>query len=238
MRESIKNVLRRGRWMLRASIGNDFFHVKQVNRPVTYLGGRPGSNYGAWATCVGLLKRDSVIYSVGVGDDISFDLALIERIGAVVHAFDPTPASRDWLARQHLPAGFIFHPYALGNQDGTTAFFAHKNPDWISHSVLQTSHTTDQAIEVPVRRLTTLMEMLGHDRIDLLKLDIEGAEYDVIDDLVAARIPIGQLLVEFHHRFDGLHPECTRRAVRALNDAGFRSFHVSPNGEEYSFVRI
>jgi hypothetical protein len=78
---------------------------------------------------------------------------------------------------------------------------------------------------------------LGHDQIDLLKLDIEGAEYEVIDDLVASQIPIGQLLVEFHYRFEGIGPDRTRRAVRALNEAGFRSFHVSAIGEEYSFIR-
>jgi len=33
----------------------------------------------------------AVVYSLGIGEDISFDLALIEKYGARVHAFDPTP---------------------------------------------------------------------------------------------------------------------------------------------------
>jgi FkbM family methyltransferase len=237
MNERFKNVLRRGRWLLRAALGRDYFHRTQTYRPITRFGGRPGSHFGAWATDATSLSADSIVYSAGVGDDISFDLALIERYGLTIHAIDPTPAAIEWLAHQHPPKTFILHPYALGGRDATTRFFANKNPDWISHSMLQTSHTVAEAIEVPLRRLATLMRELGHDRIDLLKLDIEGAEYEVIDDLLASRIPIGQLLVEFHHRFEGIGPDRTRRAVRALNEAGFRSFHVSAIGEEYSFIR-
>jgi FkbM family methyltransferase len=236
MREAAKNILRRGRWFIRSVAGKDTFHRAQTKRPVTFLGGRPDTGFGAWGTYVAPLHADSIIYSVGVGDDISFDLALIERLGATVHAFDPTPQSHAWLSRQALPEQFQLHKYAVGDRDGTAAFYAHENPDWIAHSMLKTSHSVGDSVEVQVRRLKTLMELLGHERIDLLKIDIEGAEYGVIDDLTASHVRVGQLLVEFHHRFDEIDPESTQRAVRQLNEAGFESYYVSPNGEEYSFI--
>lgn len=238
MNESVKNVLRHGRWWMKSALGKDYYHRPQVRRPVTKLGGRSGTGFGAWATYTAPLRADSIVYSVGVGDDISFDRALIEQFGLVVHAIDPTPAAIAWLSTQHVPEGFVLHPYALGARDGVASFHAHANPDWISHSIFQTTHTTPEAIEVPMRRLSSLMEMLGHTHIDLLKIDIEGAEYEVIEDLAAQRIPVDQLLVEFHHRFDGLGPDHTRKAVARLNEAGFRSFYVTANGEEYSFVRV
>ena len=34
-------------------------------------------------------------------------------------------------------------------------------------------------------------------------MDIEGAEYDVIDDILNSNIRIHQILVELHHRFPG-----------------------------------
>src|ERR1700687_3273137 len=46
--------------------------------------------------------------------------------------------------------------------------------------------------------LTTIMGKNSHSYIDLLKIDIEGFEYDVIDKFLEDRVPIHQLCVEFH----------------------------------------
>ena len=44
-------------------------------------------------------------------------------------------------------------------------------------------------LEVPCVDLATLMRRNGDNHIDLLKLDIEGAEYGVLDDLLRRRLP-------------------------------------------------
>ena len=106
MSEQLKDRLRRVKWLLRSVAGKDIYHRKQVNVPVEMIGGIGGSLNGAWPVCTGWLQPDAVVYSVGVGDDISFDRDLIARFGVTIHAFDPTPASRDWLAKQTLPATF------------------------------------------------------------------------------------------------------------------------------------
>jgi hypothetical protein len=80
------------------------------------------------------------------------------------------------------------------------------------------------------------MRNLGHSRIDVLKMDIEGTEYDVVDEILERRLPVRQILVEFHHRFPGTTVERTRRAVQGLNAAGYRIFFVAASGEEYSFI--
>jgi len=79
------------------------------------------------------------------------------------------------------------------------------------------------------------MKMLGNTAIDVLKMDIEGAEYEVLWDLLGCGIRPRQILVEFHHRWPELGIERTRRAVRELNQAGYLIFNVSASGEEYSF---
>jgi hypothetical protein len=80
------------------------------------------------------------------------------------------------------------------------------------------------------------MRLLGHYRIDLLKLDIEGAEYDVIRDMLVSSIDVRQLLVEFHHRFRGIGKGATAAALADLHRAGFRIFYISPHGREYALV--
>merc|ERR1712070_537593 len=54
---------------------------------------RLGSDYGGWSVVLDLLSPHSVIYSFGLGQDISWDLELIKASGAHVHGFDNTPRS-------------------------------------------------------------------------------------------------------------------------------------------------
>ena len=187
----MKDTLRRARRIVRSVVGTDVYVRRQVKRPTELVGGRQGSGFGGWVVDPQPLSEASVVYSAGIGDDVSFDLALIDRFGFTVHAFDPTPESHRWLATQTLPEEFVAHEFGLASHDGVIPFFAHENEEWIAHSTIKSAHTVPTGVELPVRRLTTVMEQLGHERIDLLKVDIEGAEYEVIDDLVAAGVPCG-----------------------------------------------
>lgn len=200
-------------------------------RSVAYL----GSDYGGWTVIPGLIDGQSVVYSVGVGSDVTFDLALIERFGCTVHAFDPTPMAREWIARQQVPAEFVFHPIGLADKDEEVPFAMPLQEGWDSFS-LPPEGSSGQVVHCPVRRLETLAADLGHARIDVLKMDIEGFEYAVIDDVLAGPLRPAQWLIEFHHTMMHFVPEQTRRAVSQLEEAGYRLFEVSNVGHEYSFV--
>jgi hypothetical protein len=81
------------------------------------------------------------------------------------------------------------------------------------------------------------MSELGHRSIDILKMDIEGAEYQVLEDVLTSEIRPHQILVEFHHRFATGGIENTRHALGRLKAAGYRLFSVSPTVEEFCFIR-
>ena len=49
-----------------------------------------GQGDGRWKVCYDDLSKDSIIYSVGIGYDTSFDEELIKSFGCKVQAFDPT----------------------------------------------------------------------------------------------------------------------------------------------------
>ncbi|MGI9037464.1 MAG: hypothetical protein ACR2GQ_01245, partial [Gemmatimonadota bacterium] len=72
----------------------------------------PTVSAGGWTFTPDGLNASSVVYSLGVGDSIGFDLRIIADHGAEVHAFDPTPGSVDMLATRDLPERFHFHPWA------------------------------------------------------------------------------------------------------------------------------
>src|ERR1019366_5457702 len=144
---------------------------------------RFGSHYGGWDVVGEPLGKNSVVYSFGVGEDASFDIALIERFGMDVYAFDPTPKSIAWARSQNLPSQFTLYEYGIADFDGNISFNPPENPAHISYTILDRPKTEDNKISAPVKRLATIMRELGHNHIDLLKMDIEGAEYVVIDDL-------------------------------------------------------
>ena len=228
----LRSVYRRFRRSVNIALGRDILFDVQVRMPMT----RHGSEYGGWWVSPAGLAPGAVVYSVGIGTDITFDLSIIAAYGVTVHAFDPTPASLNFLKQQTLPGGFSWHPYGLAAYDGTATFHPPKDPSHVSHSMLESNAGHRPGIEVPVRRLETVMRELGHTRLDVLKIDIEGAEYDVLSDILDAGLSIRQVLVEFHHRMPGVGVDRTRQAVAKLNAAGYRIAAVAESGEEMSFV--
>ena len=57
---------------------------------------RRGTDYGGYVYPDPLpLGPDAVLYSFGVGEDLSHDVALAAETGATVHLFDPTPRSAE-----------------------------------------------------------------------------------------------------------------------------------------------
>ena len=67
--------------------------------------------------------------------------------------------------------------------------------------------------------------------MDLLKMDIEGFEYDIVDGFLEERIPVRQLCVEFH---PWLKPGRTVKTIAKLHKAGYRIIHK--HRDDHTFV--
>lgn len=197
-----------------------------------------GSGANGWVICPEFMRENTAVYSLGIGQDISFDISLIEKYGVNVYAFDPTPSSLAWLETQKVPEKFHYYGFGVADYDGLATFYPPRTAHHASRSMIARPTEGGQAIEVPVRRLGAIIDELGHSHIDLLKMDIEGAEYSVIVDIISSGIRPRQLLVEFHHKFPSLGLKSTRKTVRSLMRERYRIFYISPRGEEYSFVRV
>lgn len=165
-----------------------------------------------WTISPAALGRSSVVYSAGVGNDITFEQALVNRFGCEVVLCDPSPVAAKTMARpENKIPQFHFHPVALAARVGRIPVSHQTDSDgqtWFARGKQGDSE------QVACTDLTSLMKSNGHSRVDLLKLDIEGSEYEVIEDLVARAIPIGQICVEYHH---GVLPGYTRmQSVRSM----------------------
>lgn len=154
------------------------------------------------------IDADSVVIDAGayVGD---WAAEIAGRYGARVHAFEPSPHA---LAQLEARAGdtISVHPYGLGavDQRATLAL------DGPGASTFKTTAAFGSA-EIEIRDIVGVLAELGLDHVDLLKVNIEGGEYDLFDRLESSgwldRIRL--VSVQFHEWVPGAHRR--RRHVRA-----------------------
>jgi FkbM family methyltransferase len=178
---------------------------------------RVGSSYGGWWIPASLLCPGVVAYCAGAGEDISFDLALVDA-GCRVTTFDPTPR-----AIAHVESlgvadeSFRFVPIGWWDTDTDLRFYTPRDPSHVSHSVRNLQDTTSYFV-APVKPVSALASELGDERLDLVKMDIEGAEVPVIYSLLAEGPRPKVLCVEF----DQPQPlTVLLRCVKKLRSTGF-----------------
>lgn len=214
---------------------------------------RLGTEYGGWLIPVAHgLDANSICYLAGAGEDISFDCALASRFHCAVRIIDPTPRAVEHFrqlgeavrAGRRFPvnnsttdfyditprdfARLSFLPVGLADKDVELKFFLPKNPAHVSCSTVNLQKTEDY-FTAQCHRLATVMAQQGDTMIDLLKMDIEGAEYSVIRNIVASSLLPRLLLIEFdeaHSPQDGGAAERIRTHVHLLLDAGMRCIAV------------
>lgn len=233
---------------------------RQLASPDTLL--RLGTPYGGWIIPVDPgLRDDSVCYLAGAGEDISFDCALAQRFHCKVRIIDPTPRAvehfrqleRATMEGRRFPinnsesefyqitaadlARLRFLPIGLADHDGELKFYLPRDPSHVSCSIVNLQKTGDY-FTAQCHRLSTVMAQHGDAQVDLLKMDIEGAEGAVIGDILAAGLLPRVLLIEFdeaHTPLDDNAGSRIRGYIRQLVQAGMRCIAVE--GSNATFVR-
>lgn len=152
------------------------------------------------------LNNDSVIYSAGVGEDISFDLLLYNKYNSKIYLIDPTQKSKkhfseikeyykslewkfsgdiqnDYKSKiENLNLNFDNIHYldsGLWNKKDKLKFYKQNNEQYVSQSLIENMFGNKYDI-VNVNTIKNIMNENKHTKIDLLKLDIEGAEINVL----------------------------------------------------------
>lgn len=220
---------------LRLLTGNyDHLFKSKINLNKKWM----GNNYGGFYIFPDLINNRSKIYSFGIGEDISFDIDLINDYKCEVFGFDPTPKSALWVSSNNPNKLFNFYQYGIGSASGNLKFYLPKNENHISGSFINHKNVSEnESVLVNLKTLNDIITELNHSRIDILKMDIEGAEYEVLDNILESGIDISQILIEFHDRFFNDGREKTINAIAKLQKHGYLIFGVSDSLEEVSFIK-
>ena len=181
-----------------------------------------------WVCGLRDLVAPCVVYSFGSGGSAQFEQAILRHTECEVHTFDPTARAPDANA-----AGLQFHSFGLGARDRS------------SRLTVKEADGEKRAKPFPVLTLPLIMRTLNHSFVDLLKLDIEGAEAAVVAQLhrdLPNRWPVGQVQMEVHsNRVGGRR--ALHRMFDQLESRGMHIFHKEVNVQsisccEYAWVQV
>ncbi|MGA9026961.1 MAG: FkbM family methyltransferase [Steroidobacteraceae bacterium] len=197
-----------------------------------------GTDYGGWPVVPDSLSPESVVVDIGLGEDISFSESLITKYGCRVYGFDPTPKSIDYVRKRQVP-NFSLIEVGVAARAGRATFYLPNNAAHVSGSMFKSAHVGEREISVPMVAIDDLPGMIGTHKVDLLKLDIEGAEFDLLDATGFGKFVANtkQICIEFHHRWPEFGKSRTIRAVKRLTELGFAVAWVSASNEEVLLVR-
>ena len=179
-----------------------------------------GSSYGGFYVLPFKSLRNGVVFSFGIGEDISFDENLMKLYKNIkIYGFDPTPKSIKWIAKKckHVE-NFEFFSYGISEKNGVQNFYLPKNPKFVSGSLAKNENTGGKIIQLPFKNMKSIIKELGVKQVDILKLDIEGSELDVIPDILKSGLYFKQLCIEIHYRFWKKHKYCLLYTSDAADD--------------------
>ena len=212
-----------------------------------------GSHFHGYFLPAHFINENSICYCIGAGEDISFDTELVVHYGAKVFIFDPAPEGKNHYnklkqavaANETLTIGSRPFTYRITasqletiryietgvwDSDTMIKFYKPTIENYASHSIDLFNKSTEY-IEVPVDRLSNLMKKLKHETIDLIKMEIEGAEYVVLKTIVDDKPDVKMILVEFDELFhakDFRYLFRIKNTTESLINAGYTLAHSTP----------
>jgi len=174
-----------------------------------------------WWIKTDLLFPGAVVISGGAGKDVSFEKELAGRYGCRVFIFDPSPTGLETMSHQENQHQRIkYFPLGLAASIGDQAFNLPQDPSEGSYSLVRKSAKTG-ATSFGCTTVSEFVRSQGIEQIDVLKLDIEGFEYGVLQDVLDAKLQITQICVEFHHFLPGIRIGQTLHCLWRLRRRGF-----------------
>tara|TARA_B110000967_G_scaffold153911_1_gene158480 strand:- start:7069 stop:7758 length:690 start_codon:yes stop_codon:yes gene_type:complete len=209
-----------------------------------------GTNYGGWYVPANMnLNEKSVVYSGGVGEDMSFDLLLQCKYNCDILLIDPTnkavkhfdEVKEYYNSKQVFTGGIqkdyyscieLLHPnfdkfryvnIGLWEKKEELKFYRQCNENYVSQSLVENMFGQNYDI-VPVDSIKNIMYQQGHSHIDLLKLDIEGAEIETVNQMLDDTIYPTYVLIEFDLLLKNKDPGNTTKQLveRMITREGYK----------------
>lgn len=138
------------------------------------------------------ISSNDIVFDVGgyVGD---FALKIYNLYKCKIHIFEPVPNFVNIIKQKHKEnENIIIHEYGLGNENKQLYYNEARDSTQLIESIGSGSTI--------VKDIKEVMSLLGNPEIALLKINIEGGEYDLLDRLISTGLinNCKNLQIQFH----------------------------------------
>jgi len=137
--------------------------------------------------------------------DIGANIGMFSRFAKFckakkVYSFEPHKENFKCLIRNKPPNCKAFN-YAIAGKDKLSNLYIDQNIGGHSLIYNNTNNTkTNQIVKVECRSINSLFEENYFEKIDFLKIDVEGAEYEILREITDENLQkINKISLEYHH---------------------------------------
>lgn len=189
------------------------------------------------------VQKNWIAYGFGISVDMSYDVAIADWLGIEVHTFDPTPVAiehvanvqcmyqkncrleceqkRCWQSTSYWKNmriskninNIIHHPTALGTSNSILQFYPLIRSNEPTIYTLLPNVYGQSPINVKVSTLRDIMIHLNHSKVNILKIDIEGKEPEVLENMLSQNVYPELVLVDFD---SARRPHLYKNAARSV----------------------
>ena len=182
-----------------------------------------------------LIDKNSIIYSFGLATNIKFEEKLASDFDVNVYCFDPTPVAVNYM-KNVKNLKLIYQPYGIWVEDKKVKFYYLNSEHPESHGGSITNYTgnANNSANLQCYKLKSLMSMNNHNKIDVLKMDIEGAAIEVMNNILDDNIFPKQIAVEFEvGENEDISEEAFKnfsvgiiKILNKLKSLGYKTYHM------------
>lgn len=189
-----------------------------------------------------LEKTDAPIRVIDCGANIGVSLLYIKLMAPHAHVkcFEPNPSACEILEKNIKANGWgdaiTVYPYALAKTKGVAELYIDRDRERNSGASLSKYLAQKRQLDAISVNTVCLSDYIDGP-VDFLKMDIEGAEFDVLEDLAEKNklASISQIQLEYHY-----HPEFFPRPLSdmlaLLERAGFQTKTKATSSSRASMV--
>ena len=182
-----------------------------------------------------LIDKNSIIYSFGLATNIKFEEKLASDFDVNVYCFDPTPVAVNYM-KNVKNLKLIYQPYGIWVEDKKVKFYYldSEHPESFNGSITNYSGNANNSVNLQCHKLKSLMSMNNHNKIDVLKMDIEGAAIEVMNNILDDNISPKQIAVEFEvGENEDISEEAFKnfsvgiiKILNKLKSLGYKTYHM------------
>tara|TARA_R100000005_G_C4914199_1_gene150479 strand:- start:169 stop:759 length:591 start_codon:yes stop_codon:yes gene_type:complete len=190
---------------------------------------KAGNDYGGYYIDLDSVKTNDTILDLGVGKDYSFSEFINLHKDVKVVAVDPTAKALKYNESKKLDYITFINKAVYTSNDENIVLYKNNNPNHVSDSIDPDMKSV--GLETYTVKTISLKGLIERHKPSLIKLDIEGAEYNVYQDCLGVK----QVCLETHDYKTNRTNERDIVLVNFFKNNGYNVIY-SNNKNIYSFL--